>query len=308
VRGCSLVPFKDRVSSLRLFGPAGRREPPFIPGWYTVSKRGLYHSDIAYGLFFNEDSGELQVVVAAQQLKLSSHRPEDDIGQDVNACRLFSPDQFKGQQQAPYRGWSYYLHKRKTFVSGLLLLTLKLNQVAPLPTPSPHQISFHVALMVDLPFMAATYQSYNQRFWKSDDLVIVSNSLYQEKRGVLLEIELENRSATVRLLEGEKYISPLSNLRCSYSIGDVVRVIENPFSNMQNVHHQFIGQSGMVSYVDFATEEITVTKSDSSEVRPLAFNLFYSYCRTSFESRPSYWNPTYWNSLSGHRLASSHPL
>ena len=156
--------------------------------------------------------------------------------------------------------------------------------------------------------MAATYQSYNQQFWKSGDMVIVSDSVYQEKRGILLKIELENRSATVCLLKGEEYISPLSNLCCFYSIGDVVWVIEDPFSDLQNVHHQFIGQSGMVSYVDFATEEITVTKSDSSEVRPLAFNLFYSYCHTSFKFQPSYWNPMYRSSLSGQRLASLHPL
>jgi hypothetical protein len=110
-----------------------------------------------------------------------------------------------------------YHYKRNTFVSGLLLLTLKLNQVVPLPTPSPHQITLHIASMVDPAFMAGTYQSYNQRFWKPDNCVTVSDSVYHGKCGILLEIELENCLATVRLLEGEEYISPLSDLHRLYT-------------------------------------------------------------------------------------------
>ena len=266
-----------------------------------VSKHGIYHHDIAYGLSFDVELGALQVLVAARQLRSSRCCPEDDIGQDVKARHLFSPAQFNGIQQAPCRGHPRYHYKRNTFVSGLLLLTLKLNQVAPLPTPSPHQIALHVALMVDPAFMAVTYQSYNQRFWKPNDHVSVSDSVHHGKRGILLEIELENCLATVQLLEGGECISPLSNLRCSHSIGDVVRVIEDPFSNTQSVHHQFIGHFGMVSYIEFAMEEITMTESDGNEIRPLQFNLFYSYnSHTSFESQPSCWNLTYWNSRSGH--------
>lgn len=272
-----------------------------------MSKRGIYRRDTAYGLSFDEESGTLQVLVAARQLKPSRRRLEDDIGQDVNARRLFSPDQFGGIPQAPCRGRPQYHYKRNTFVSGLHLLALKLNQVAPLPTPSPHQIALHVASMVDPAFMTATYQSYNQRFWKPDDHVTVSDSVHHGKRGILLEIELENRSATVRLPEGDEYISPLADLRRSYSVGDVVRVIEDPFSDTQNVHHQLLGHFGIVSYIEFATEEITVTESDGSEVRPPRFNLFYSYCCTSFESQPSCWNPTYRNSRSGHHSVFSHP-
>ena len=127
-----------------------------------MSKRGIYHRDIAYGLSFDVELGALQVLVVARQLRPSRRCPEDDIGQDVKACRLFSPAQFNGIQQAPCRGRPHYHYKRNTFVSGLLLLTLKLNQVAPLPIPSPHKIALHVASMVDLAFMAVTYQSYSQ--------------------------------------------------------------------------------------------------------------------------------------------------
>ena len=299
VHGWSLVPFKDHISSLPLFRRTGR-EPPPIPGWYTVSKCRIYHCDIAYGLSFDVELGALQVLVAAQQLKPSRCRPEDDIGQDIKACHLFSPTQFNGIQQAPCHGRPHYHYKCNTFISSLLLLILKLNQVAPLPTPSPHQIALHVASMVDPAFMAVTYQSYNQRFWKPNDHVSVSDSIHHGKCGILLEIELENCLATVQLLKGGECIFPLSNLHCSHSVGDVVWVIEDPFSNTQSVHHQFIGHFSMVSYIQFATEEITVTESDGNEVHPLQFNLFYSYnSHTSFESQPSCWNPTYWNSCSG---------
>ena len=73
---------------------------------------------------------------------------------EVVTRRLFSPAQFTGIQQAPCRGRPRYHYKCNTFISGLLLLTLKLNQVAPLPTPSPHQIALHVTSMVDPVFMA----------------------------------------------------------------------------------------------------------------------------------------------------------
>jgi ribosomal protein L21E len=273
-----------------------------------VSKCGIYHRDIAYGHFFDVELGALQVLVVARQLKPSRRQSENDIGQDVHALCLFSADQFTGIPQAPCCGCPRYHYKCNTFVSGLLLLTLKLNQVVPLPTPSPHQITLHVASMVDPVFMAGTYQSYNQWFWKPDDCVTVSDSVYHGKRGILLEIELENRSTTVRLLEGEEYISPLSDLRRSYTVGDVVRVIEDPFSDRQKIHHQLIGHFGMVSYIEFMTEEVTVTESDGNEVHPLQFNLFYSYHRTSFEFQPSCWNPTYRNSWSGYCLVFSCPL
>ena len=111
---------------------------------------------------------------------------------------------------------------------------------------------------------AVTYQSYHQRFWKPNDHVSVSDSVHHGKRGILLEIELENRSATVQLLEGGECITPLSKLCRSHSVGDVVWVIEDPFSDTQSIHHQFIGHFGMVSYIEFAMEEITVTESDGN--------------------------------------------
>jgi hypothetical protein len=156
VRGWSLVSFEDHISSLPLFGRTGHQPPP-TPGWYTVSKCGIYHRDIAYGHFFDVESGALQVLVAARQLKPSRRQSENDIGQDVHALCLFSADQFTGIPQAPCCGCPRYHYKCNTFVSGLLLLTLKLNQVVPLPTPSPHQITLHVASMVDPVFMAGTY-------------------------------------------------------------------------------------------------------------------------------------------------------
>ena len=266
-----------------------------------MSKHRIYHRDIAYGLSFDAELGALQVLVVARQLKPSRRHPEDNISQDVKACHLFSLTQFNGIQRAPCCGHPRYHYKRNTFISSLLLLILKLNQVALLPTPFPHQIILHVTSMVDLAFMAVTYQSYNQQFWKPNDHVSVSDSIQHRKRGILLKIELENRLAIVQLLKGGECISSLSNLRHSHSIGDVVWVIKDPFSNTQNVHHQFIGHFSMVSYIEFAMEEITMTESNGNKVHPLQFNLFYSYnSHTSFESQPSCWNPTYWNSCSGH--------
>ncbi|KAI9571089.1 WD40-repeat-containing domain protein [Boletus coccyginus] len=219
VCGWSLVPFEDRISLSPVFGCS---EPP-LPGWYTISKHGMYKGDVAYGLSFEGESGELRVLIASQTLKPPKCWPGDDIGQAHHARRLFSPNQFRGKQLVPYHGWSHYEYKKETYISGLLLISLRLNQVAPLPTPTPHQIALHVASMVSPAFMTTTYQTYNQQFWKENDIVVVSNSAYFEKHGVLLEIEHASCLARVYLLlEGEEFSFPLSNLHRKYVLGDVV--------------------------------------------------------------------------------------
>ena len=273
--GWSLVPFEHQISPRSLFG----QPEPSIPGWYSVSKCGPHHGDITYALSFNAELQEFQVLVAGWQFK-PMRWIEDDIRQDVNACRLFIQDQFQGIPQAPYWGWACFLFQWKTFVSGLLLLTLKLNQVAHLPTPTPSQISLHVTSVVDPPFMTSTYLAYHWQIWKPRDWVIISDSVHLGGWGTQLAIDLENHLVTIQLLNSEDYIYPLYSLHCSYSIGDSVWVVQDPFSDISNIHHHFMGQSGMVSDVEVSeTEEITVTDSNSEEVHILT--VFTLFCPSS---------------------------
>lgn len=270
------MPFEARLSFLGVIG----QPEPSVPGWYTVSKRGLYKGDIAYGLSFQRDSGELHVLLPSRQLKPKKRKSDEDIGRDTKARCLLSPVVCTGKPQAlvPLRGNPRHRYRNKTFVSGLLLMTLKLNQVIPVANPSPYQIALHVASTVDHSFMVTTYQSYNRQFWKTNDRVIISDSVYYGQVGVLIEIERENGFATVLLSDGTEYSSSMSNLRRSFRIGDVVRVIEDSFSDAQNVYHNVLGHFGAISFLDFETEEITVMESNQNQVRRLVSSPFCPNC------------------------------
>jgi ribosomal protein L21E len=259
VKAWSLVPVEDRIN---LFGAV----EPSVPGWYTISKRGLYKGHIGYALFYDGDAGLLDLLVASRRLGDPTRRRADgSIGQDQRAPRLFLPGPHKGTRQPPHRGRTCYEYKGDTYVSGLLLISLKISEVQPLAIPSPHQIALHVQSGVDPVFMTASHHLYNQQFWKEHDSVVVCDAAHRGKRGVLQTISLETRSATVQLLEGGEWFIALSDLQRYYTAGDVVRIIEDPHSNIQNVHHQVIGKFGNVIDVDVDTGEVTLLDSTSSE-------------------------------------------
>ncbi|KAF8834258.1 hypothetical protein BDN67DRAFT_985458 [Paxillus ammoniavirescens] len=103
--------------------------------------------------------------------------------------------------------------------------------------------------------------------------ILVCDAAHRGKRGLLLMIAVESQSATMELLEGGEYIIPLSDLQHHYVVGDVVRVIEDPHSDLWNIHHQAIGKFGNVSHIDFDTDEITFVDSMGSEIRVPSFLL-----------------------------------
>jgi hypothetical protein len=256
VRGWSLIPFEERIF------PLFERSTTQVPGWYTVSKRGMYRGDLGYATFFDENSAELHLLVAPRRLKPRKRPAEgEDIGQDYNTPRrLFSPDEHAGHPCPPYHGNSCYQYNQNIFVCGLLLLKLKINQVDHALPPSPHQIALHVTSMVNPPFMMATQRKFNQRFWKEGDCVTITDATHHDTRGRLVCMEGDNDSAVVRLYDDSEYAFALSSLRRLHSVGDVVRVVEDPFSNNQNLYHGVMGWSGMITYVDPLVGEITVTE------------------------------------------------
>jgi ribosomal protein L21E len=144
-------------------------------------------------------------------------------------------------------------------------MSLKKSEARPLATPSPYQIALHAQSAVDPAFVTASHHIYNQQFWKEHDPVVVCDATHRGKRGVLLAIARETRSATVQLLEGGEWFVSLSDLQRYYTPGDVVRIIEDPHSNIHNVHHQLMGKFGNVTDVDVDTGEITLLDSTSSE-------------------------------------------
>ncbi|KIJ09726.1 hypothetical protein PAXINDRAFT_17203 [Paxillus involutus ATCC 200175] len=268
VHSYSLVPAEEYV---RLFGVAAHK--PQVPGWYKILKRGTYKGDLGYALSYNAASGCLDILLASRNLPDPTCRDRDDkIGQDQKARCLFKPELHGGAVQPSIRGMACYSYKRHTYISGLLLLQLTKTQVEPVLTPSPHQIALHVGSMVDPAFMAATHARYNRQFWKERDGVLVCDAAHRGKRGFLLTITMESQSATVQLLEGGEYIVPLSDLQCHHVVGDVVRVIEDPHSDLRNIHHQAIGKFGNVSHIDFDTDEITFMDS-MGEIRVPSFLL-----------------------------------
>lgn len=71
-----------------LAAPSKELTPP-IPGWYSVLKHIIYKGDISYALSFDKDANELSILIVPQWLRPRSH-PLDALGQDPNACCLFS--------------------------------------------------------------------------------------------------------------------------------------------------------------------------------------------------------------------------
>ncbi|KAH0826466.1 hypothetical protein J3R83DRAFT_5467 [Lanmaoa asiatica] len=259
ILGWSLIPLEDRISTF-LRG----RSIPSVPGWYTVLKRGMYKGDIAYALDFDEDASELHLLVAPRWLKRRKQLAEHEcFGQVTNVRRLFSPEEHRACPQPPHYGLLCYLRKEQTFIAGLLLMKMKINQVTQVTTPSPQQIALYVTSMVNPPFMKATHKKYNQLFWKAGDRVVVSDSTYLGKSGSIVAIDHETRSAVVRLYEGPEYLIPLTSLSRSYHIGDVVRVIKDPFSDHLSTQHELIGRSGIIVHIDRETSEVTVTEGNA---------------------------------------------
>ncbi|KAF9231261.1 hypothetical protein BU15DRAFT_68481 [Melanogaster broomeanus] len=160
---------------------------------------------------------------------------------DRRTRRLFLPCLYEATSHPPLHGRARHKYKGDSFVAGLLLLKRKKTKVWPLAIPSPYQIALHVESMVNPVFMTASLHRYNQQFWKPDDHVVVCDAAHQGKCGVLHAISRETQSAT-----------------CYFSVGDIVRIIEDPHSNIRNVHHRVMGKFGNVINVDVDTEEVTV--------------------------------------------------
>ncbi|KAF8837228.1 hypothetical protein BDN67DRAFT_983386 [Paxillus ammoniavirescens] len=186
---------------------------PSVPGWYTISKRGLYKGNIGYALSCDGDAGSMELLVAF------------DIDQDQRARHLFLPDLHAGTSQPPLRGRA------------------SVNPV----------------------FLTASLHRYNQLFWKEGDRVTVCDATHQGQRGILQAISFKTQSATVHLLEGGECFVPFSKLRHCFSAGDVVRIIDDPHSDIQNVHHRVIGKFANIVSVDVDTEEVTVLDSVGEE-------------------------------------------
>lgn len=258
IRGWSLIPLEDRLQQASI-----ERPTPSIPGWYSVSKRGIYKGDVGYGIFFDGNANELHLLVAPRKLRPKSQPLA--LGQDHNGRRLFSSEVHHGVSRSPYRGLPRYQHFDNIFVSGLLLLKLKPNQFKHVITPSPHQIALHVASSVDPSFMKITRHKFHQPFWKLDDRVTFSDATYGERRGTLVSIDLETQFATVRLLEAQHELA-LSLLNRLFYVGDLVRVIADPSSDPEDIHHEYIGRSGFICAVDPLEDDITVRDSAGGEV------------------------------------------
>jgi ribosomal protein L21E len=116
-------------------------------------------------------------------------------------------------------------------------------------------------------FVNDTHKHYNQRFWKSSDHVVVNDASHFDLHAILVSVNLQNSSTIVEpLLERGELIVPLTALERIYRVGDSVRIIADPCSDLQNVHHHNIGKFGLVAEVDSLTGEVTFLDTDHSLV------------------------------------------
>ena len=260
IRGWSLIPVEDRI-----WQPSSEGPTPSVPGWYSVSKRGIYKEDIAYAISFDRDSAELDVLVVPRRIT-PRNPPMDALGRAHNARTLFSPDIHHGRPRSPYRGLPRHEHSANVFISGLLLMKLKTNQFRQVSVPSPSQISLHAASMVDPQFIKATHRKYNRLFWNAGDRVTISDPSLGDTWGSLISIDIENQCAVVCLPDDSEYELPLSSLRRLHRVGDVVRVLTDPFSHSRYVHHQNLGRTGIICDIDPLLDDITIQDPSASQV------------------------------------------
>ncbi|KAG6381505.1 hypothetical protein JVT61DRAFT_88 [Boletus reticuloceps] len=264
VRSYTLVPPEDRIPIFRSFGDVRA-----IPAWCLITRRGRYKGDLGYIISFNSQSGLFDILVASRELKpLPRHDNDDMVGEDAHARRLFFPQKYGGTQRAPVRGYNTYNFQRHRYVAGLMVMQLSDTQVRPYPNPSPHQIALHLESGINPSFMIDTRRRYNQVFWKPRDRVVINDANYFHVRAQLVSVDIENYSAVVEtLIERERLFAPLSSLERVYEVGDPVRMIADPSSDLQNVHHSKIGKSGLIMEIDCETQEVTFIDDEHSPIR-----------------------------------------
>ena len=173
-----------------------------------MKKRGLYKHDLGYVLSYNVQMEMLQLLVASQELKdleremregylrMHSHDPSTapSIGIDPRACQLFNPSmtwQPASTSCLESCGRTSYKYNGKTYMHGLLLMSLHKENIIHVATPSPQEISLHRELGCHLSFVTGTLQSYNARFWRENDRVRVNDGTTNGGLAELHSIDLE---------------------------------------------------------------------------------------------------------------------
>lgn len=275
VRSFTLIPAEECIPFDRIFGKIRA-----IPTWCIVTKRGRYNGDLGYMISFNAQSGLCDLLVASRDLRPHPRCDKDDlIGMDPHARRLFSPENYAGTRSASLQGHPTFRFRGHRYVAGLLLIQLPETQVRPFPTPTPHQMELHVKAQINPRFVNDTRKRYNQRFWKTPDHVVVNDASHFDLRAILMSVDLQNCSAIVEpLLEGGVLIVPLASLERIYRVGDHVRIIADPCSDLQNVHHRNIGKFGLVAEVDSLTGEATFLDTNHSLVGFSSYLLLDGAC------------------------------
>lgn len=303
IRSYTRVPAEDIALHALFSGPRT------IPAWCIITKRGLYKGDLGYVVAFDHKSGVLDILVASRYLSPLPRLPDDEmIGEDPHARRLFSQENYKGIGSTRMHGHPTFVFQNRRYIAGLLLLQLPATQVRELPTPSPHQISLHVHSGIAPAFMDDTRRRYHQTFWKPLDRVVVNDASYFQLHSQLVSVDLENKSAVVEsIVERENLAVSLAALYRVYQPGDLVRVIADPCSDRRNVHHENIGKFGLVTEVDYGTEEVTFLDQDHSLVSAFSsFNETYPSngsldSRSPTSSRIVFTRSPLARALEGHR-------
>jgi len=213
VRSFTLIPVEECVPLDLIFGKVHA-----IPAWCLITKRGQYHGDLGYMIFFDAESGLCDILIASRELHLHpQHNKDDLIGVDRHARQIFSPESYTGTRSTSLLGHPTFRCQGHCYVAGLLLVQLPETEICLFPTPSPHQMELHAKVQIDPQFINDTYKQYNQQFWKTCDHVVVNDASHFDLHAVLVSIDLENSSAIVKpLLEGGELIVPLTALERMY--------------------------------------------------------------------------------------------
>jgi ribosomal protein L24 len=152
-----------------------------------------------------------------------------------------------------YNGIPSSAGQKKSYIHGLLALSLRRTAVVEIQIPAPESITLHQESRCDPAFVQSTLHTYAAQHWIEGDLVRVRAGEMFGCAGKIVCVDMSTRSASVHMEESvqiekishEPLMFSISDLERKFRVGDAVRVLDNT-----TVALQLKGKTGTVVQVD----------------------------------------------------------
>ncbi|KAH0825726.1 hypothetical protein J3R83DRAFT_9929 [Lanmaoa asiatica] len=217
VRAVTLVP---PAEASRIFTP----EKTFPPRSWVRIRKGRYKNDIGYVLSYDQDT--FSVLVVPRERAYES--PEEP--RNVRALFHFQLAHDAGLDLTLLtnsRGLTAFQHNNHSYFSGLLRLSLTIDDLECVPIPHPDEIHLHAQAGMDPSLVEECHVLFSAQFWREGDVVRSSSPELLDQKATIAAVDLDNRSVTL-ILNDQTYDCPLLEQRRVFSTGDHLRITVGP--------------------------------------------------------------------------------